>query len=61
MEKKSYINPNVSPSEDGGTYTFLYWDEPDYAELQELIKFNSLDDTHTPDKHPICLKTKDTV
>jgi len=61
MEKKSYINPNVSPSEGGGTYTFLYWDEPDNTELNELIRFNSLDDTNTPSKHPVCTKIKDTV
>jgi len=45
MEKKSPINPNVSPSNDGGTYTFLYWDD---SNLDDIIKFNSLDDTHVP-------------
>jgi len=56
MEKKSYINPEVSPSNDGGTFTFLYWDD---SNLDEIIKFNSLDDTHTPDKHPICTQKGD--
>lgn len=56
MEKKSYINPKVSLSNDGDTFTFLYWDEPIAPELLELIRFNSLDDTHTPSKHPVCLK-----
>lgn len=55
MEKKSPINPEVPPptSNGGGNYKFLYWDDCS-DELRELIKFNSINDTHTPENHPIC-------
>jgi len=53
MEKKSYINPKVPSPDSGGTYTFLYWDEPEPIDpvLKGLILFNSIDDTHKPEDH----------
>lgn len=52
-EKKSYINPIESfpldniPPDSGNDFKFLYWDD----EVTELIRFNSIDDTHRPEDH----------
>lgn len=54
MEKKSYINPNVPSLTNGeGTYIFLYWDDQELIDpvLEELILFNSINDTHRPEDH----------
>ena len=62
MEKKSYINPNVPSLTNGeGTYIFLYWDdqEPIDPVLEELILFNSINDTHRPEDHILWRKAGD--
>lgn len=63
MEKKSTFNFKVPPSfitNGGEDYKFIYWDDCS-DELRELILFNSINDTHTPEDHPICKKKKEDI
>lgn len=48
---------NILPQCGGGDYLFIYWDEG-LKELEELIKFNSINDTHRPEDENICKVTR---
>jgi len=57
MKKKRAGNVKLSPPIDntgGDGFVFIYWDDievnKDIEDIEELIIFNSIDDTHRPEE-----------
>lgn len=55
MKKKSTSNSvqsfplDLSTNDGGNDFVFVYWDDVE-KELEELILFNSINDTHRPEE-----------